>query len=85
MTTDNLRWEDPPAQRIDDVVAALRSRPFTWAVVVTVPVRSGAVRIKEVLTGGYFLGGKRGAIEAVIREVDREYRVYARYVGRPTS
>ncbi|MFG3509681.1 hypothetical protein ACGF5F_29735 [Streptomyces sp. NPDC047821] len=84
----DFRWEDPPpsSQRVyrkhDAIARQLRANPARWAMVALCRssgnARSMASNIRVGKTLAYTPAGD---FDAVVREVDDEVRVYARYLG----
>lgn len=90
--TDKIVWEAPPATvkrpRVDHVAKAetLKTRPGEWGIVATYDSSSIAASVAQGIRGGTTNAWKpRGAYEATARTVEKEHRVYARYVGGETS
>lgn len=83
-----FEWEDPPEttrrvyRRHDTIARQLRGRQGEWAKVAVCRsdpgARNLANRVRSGLTVAYLPAGD---FEAVVREVDGEFRVYARYLG----
>jgi hypothetical protein len=91
-----IRWEDPPTPerhggrggRHRDwagIVTELRGRPGVWALVAVCPNAGSARGAADQLRNGRGGFPLPCPLEAVSRTVDGEYRVYARYVGKPES
>lgn len=86
---DQIVWEEPPEQtvkrdRVDHKAraAALKSRPGAWGIVATYDSASIAASVAQGIRGGSTNAWKpQGAFEAKARTVEKEHRVYARFVG----
>lgn len=84
--TAPLAWEDPPditaLQVARSLADELRARPGEWAVVSTHPTMGTAQSTSSnIRSGRRAIYRPRFAFDATAREVDGEYRVYARYIG----
>jgi hypothetical protein len=81
-----IRWEDPPPRRdVYDwhgIGTALMARPGVWALAAVYPSPASAASIAHQIRHGRFAVLRElGCFEAVLRTVEGEARVYARYVG----
>jgi hypothetical protein len=85
----DIVWEDPPEGRGPEtrltkwaiIGAALRSRPGEWALVEVKPSAAIASSVARNIRLGLVRVGQPGEFDATSRNIDGEFRVYARYVG----
>lgn len=92
MNKDNaVTWEEPPddgmlRRRLTDahpLVVALKSNPNRWARLGEHERQAAASTMKSRINEGCFGWSKpAGSFEAVIRRIDGQYVVYARYVAK---
>lgn len=80
-------WAEPPLGRhtrafnYGAVADELRRRPKEWAIVRVMPNSGRSSVVASEINRGRIAALPAGDFEAMARNVDGEYRVYARYVG----
>lgn len=89
---DEVSWEEPPRvtrgrsrAAFMEVADKLRANPGVWACIARYGKTGSAGSIAAHISKGRYDGIEPGEFEAVSRNVDGEFRVYARYVGVPTA
>ena len=96
-----MKWEDPPLRNrimpseraFEREAAELKAHPKRWALVTIIPtdrLKSGTGTASAMRRGQYASFRPAGAFEAVSRQVtdengDEVVKIYARYVGVPSS
>lgn len=85
-----FRFEEPPADGRTTkkgrdhfkAAAAMQERPGEWAMIRTAATSQGARNAAHQIRGGRILAYlPAGTFDAVSREIDGEFRVYARFIG----
>lgn len=89
---EGLIWEEPPPiegvtpfpkgqGKHFGIAKELMARPKEWAMIGTYGSRPSAAAMAHLIRKGGVAAYPAGQFEAISRTVNREYRLYARYVG----
>jgi hypothetical protein len=81
-----FRFEDPPPAKdrrgFEETAQKLKEKPRTWAVVAVYSDRSNAGTLSQRIRQGRNKAWQApGDFDSVVRTVDGQHRVYARYLG----
>jgi hypothetical protein len=91
--TGVIQWAEPPPSRSHAkkeatkwtrIADELRRKPGAWAHVENKPNGHRAAQTANLISVGKYSGMPAGQFEAVSRQVDGQFRVYARFVGEVT-
>lgn len=92
MAKAKMTWEEPPQKNTrgsyasslqgSDIALQLKKKPGEWAMIAKkATAQQAAMLANYIRQARSSAWAPLGAYEAVSRKVDKEYRVYARFIG----